>query len=144
MSRLLDVNVLVALGWPNHVHHAAARNWFDEYADQGWATTPITEAGFVRLSSNRVVAATSTTPQIAIDLLKSMTGQGEHEFWPDDVRFVTGADGERVARLRGHHQVTDAHLLTLVDRRRGRLATLDGAMVDLDLNRRVDLIPVKD
>jgi predicted nucleic acid-binding protein len=29
---LLDVNVLVAFAWPNHVHHAAAQHWFD--ADQ--------------------------------------------------------------------------------------------------------------
>jgi predicted nucleic acid-binding protein len=29
---LLDVNVLVAFAWPNHVHHSAAQHWFD--ADQ--------------------------------------------------------------------------------------------------------------
>jgi predicted nucleic acid-binding protein len=28
MSSLLDVNVLLALAWPNHVHHAASRTWF--------------------------------------------------------------------------------------------------------------------
>ena len=27
MVYLLDVNVLIALAWPNHVHHAAAHTW---------------------------------------------------------------------------------------------------------------------
>lgn len=30
MIRLLDVNVLVALAWPNHVHHEAVQAWFTE------------------------------------------------------------------------------------------------------------------
>ena len=28
MVALLDVNVLVALAWPNHVHHTQAHRWF--------------------------------------------------------------------------------------------------------------------
>ena len=28
MIALPDVNVLIALAWPNHVHHDAARSWF--------------------------------------------------------------------------------------------------------------------
>jgi hypothetical protein len=42
MTALLDVNVLIALGWPDHVHHAAARHWFGQSCSNGWATTPIT------------------------------------------------------------------------------------------------------
>ena len=52
MIRLLDVNVLIALTWPNHVHHDAARSWFTEVRNTGWATCPLTEAGFVRISCN--------------------------------------------------------------------------------------------
>lgn len=66
MTALLDVNVLIALGWPNHVHHAAAQRWFTQFSSNGWATTPITEAGYVRISSNRSVMQVSTTPAIAI------------------------------------------------------------------------------
>lgn len=36
MTMLLDVNVLVALAWPNHVHHVSARRWFAAEAAQGW------------------------------------------------------------------------------------------------------------
>ena len=49
---LLDVNALVALAWNRHVHHAAIHAWFDESPDRLWATCPLTEAGFVRVSSN--------------------------------------------------------------------------------------------
>jgi predicted nucleic acid-binding protein len=33
MITLLDVNVLIALAWPNHVHHGIARNWFRKQRD---------------------------------------------------------------------------------------------------------------
>jgi hypothetical protein len=52
---LPDLNVLVALTWPNHVHHAQARTWFLGVNRAGWATCPITEAGLIRVSSNRRV-----------------------------------------------------------------------------------------
>ena len=38
MTALLDVNVLMALAWPNHVHHAPARSWFNARRKSGWAT----------------------------------------------------------------------------------------------------------
>jgi toxin-antitoxin system PIN domain toxin len=49
---LLDVNALVALAWDSHVHHAAMRTWFAANSAGGWATCPMTESGFVRVSSN--------------------------------------------------------------------------------------------
>lgn len=52
MAALLDVNLLVALAWPNHVHHQAALGWFQRNQAAGWATCPLTESGFVRVSSN--------------------------------------------------------------------------------------------
>lgn len=41
MTRLLDVNLLVALAWPNHIHHARALKWFRTIREQGWATCPL-------------------------------------------------------------------------------------------------------
>lgn len=49
---LLDVNALVALAWDSHIHHARIREWFTANATLGWATCPLTEAGFVRVSTN--------------------------------------------------------------------------------------------
>jgi predicted nucleic acid-binding protein len=52
MISLLDVNVLIALAWPNHIHHRLASRWFDRNRKSGWATCPLTQSGFVRVSSN--------------------------------------------------------------------------------------------
>ena len=54
MSRvaLLDVNVLVALFEPEHIHHETAHDWFADESSHGWATCPVTENGFVRVLAN--------------------------------------------------------------------------------------------
>ena len=44
---LPDVNVLVALVHPGHTHHEHAVEWLQRTA--GFATTPITESGLLRL-----------------------------------------------------------------------------------------------
>lgn len=128
MTALLDVNVLIALGWPNHVQHQAARRWFAESAGRGWATTPVTEIGFVRISSNRSVMQVSTTPAVAIALLGQLATLPGHTFWPDSIRLVVGeSDPERIA---SHRHVTDAHLVALAALHGGSLVTFDAALAD--------------
>lgn len=80
MTHLLDVNVLVALAFPNHVHHVVAHAWFDVHHSGGWATTPMTETGFVRVSSNQRVIAPAQTPRTALAVLARMCALPGHEF----------------------------------------------------------------
>jgi hypothetical protein len=40
---LLDINVLLALGWRYHAHHDAAHGWFVRDAAAGWATCLLTQ-----------------------------------------------------------------------------------------------------
>lgn len=136
---LLDVNVLVALAWPNHVHHAAARAWFALTGHTAWATTPITEAGFVRVSSNAAALPTAVNPADALALLGQMRRRPGHVFLPDDVESVLGevVPPERVA---SHRQVTDAHLLALARRHGARLATLDRGVASLGVSESFVLI----
>ena len=130
MIRLLDVNVLVALAWPNHIHHARAHAWFGDIRDEGWATCPITESGFVRVSSNVHVIPDARTPSEAMALLGEIRRLPGHTFWVDD---VSPADTEAgpFARVVGHRQVPDAHLLTLAIRNGGSLATFDRRLAEL-------------
>jgi len=123
MVSLLDVNLLVALAWPNHVHHRAALAWFRRHQAGGWATSPLTESAFVRVSSNKAIIPEARSPREAILLLRRITSLARHEFWQDDISFAS-FPGD--IPLVGHRQVTDAHLLMLAERRGGRLATLDG------------------
>ncbi|HEV3310886.1 MAG TPA: TA system VapC family ribonuclease toxin [Chloroflexota bacterium] len=129
MTDLLDVNVLVSLAWPNHVHHYSAQNWFHKRKPQPWATTPVTESGFVRVSSNHAAITSSVTPSEALGLLVRMREVRGHVFLPDDVEFVVGEasylDGARVV---SHRLVTDAHLLALARRHKARLVTFDGGV----------------
>jgi toxin-antitoxin system PIN domain toxin len=124
MVSLLDVNLLVALAWTNHVHHKAALAWFLRNQTLGWATCPLTQSGFVRVSSNPKAMPDARSPQVAIGLLKRIVSLPNHQFWHDDVSL---ADSNQLAlsRLTGYRQVTDAHLVTLALNRGGRLATLD-------------------
>ena len=124
------MNVLVALAWPNHVHHRQAVRWFVGIRDDGWATCPITESGFVRVSSNDRVLPEARTPLEARTLLAALRTKGAHWFWEDDVSVADDPCGVFAAML-GHRQVTDAHLLTLAIRRGGALATFDRGIAAL-------------
>ena len=124
MTALLDVNVLVALAWPNHIHHERAVAWFEQHHADGWATCPITESSFVRVSSNPRIVDEARTPAEAIQLLRRLTDQDGHEFWSDDVS-VARSKWIASEKIVGHRQVMDAHLLALAIRRGGFLATFD-------------------
>lgn len=143
MARLLDVNVLIALTVPEHVHNLAARRWFAAARDDGWATTPVTEFGFVRVVSNPAAMGDAFSPAEAIAVLAQLRTRRGHVDWVDD---VTPSDPELVEghRLVGHRQVPDAHLLALARRHLGSVATFDGGMVDLagpDAAMRITLVP---
>jgi toxin-antitoxin system PIN domain toxin len=133
---LLDVNVLVALAWDSHVHHAATRSWFSANASAGWATCPLTESGFVRVSSNPKVLAHAIGVEAARAVLSALRATGGHAFLTDDVS-ITDAD---VPVISGHRQVTDAHLLTLARRHRTRLITFDRGLLTLGGSGDVELL----
>ncbi len=127
MIGLLDVNVLIALAWPNHLHHAAVLEWFDDNRDFGWATCPLTQSGFVRVSSNQKVLPDARSPEEAFELLARVTALEHHVFWHDDTSL---ASSTLIAprHLQGYGQVTDAHLLAIALRHGGRLVTMDRAI----------------
>lgn len=120
---LPDVNVLVALAWPSHVHHRQARAWFRQEAEQGWATCPLTQAGFVRVSSNPRAIPEAVTPGQALGLLRQMVAHPRHVFWPDGIPLLDAA--VPTTYWVGHRQVTDAYLVGLAWSQHGRLVTFD-------------------
>lgn len=127
MTHLLDVNVLVALFDPEHVHHEAAHAWFSSARASGWATCPLTENGLVRVLSNPAYPGRRTTVADAVDRLLRFTGSGHHAFWADDISLL---DPDRVdaKHLTGHREVTDAYLLALAVHHDGALATFDRSL----------------
>jgi toxin-antitoxin system PIN domain toxin len=52
---LPDINVWLALTFDSHVHHPAAKLWFDALTDELCFFCRMTQQGFLRLSTNRQV-----------------------------------------------------------------------------------------
>jgi toxin-antitoxin system PIN domain toxin len=127
---LLDTNLLIALLWPSHERHDMALKWFARHRAKGWATCPITEAGFIRIVSNPAFSRDAVQPREAIHVLAANTAARDHAFWPDDAP-VSEAVAFAGVRLMGHQQVTDAYLLGLAIRQGGMLATLDDRIAAL-------------
>lgn len=129
MRHLLDVNVLVALAWPNHVHHRAAQSWFAA-SSRAWASTPTTQSGFVRVCANPRAIPTAVSPGAAIAMWATMATAGDHAFLLDDVDGVLGNQVDP-ARVLGYRQVTDAHLLAVARRHGAALTTFDSGCLAL-------------
>jgi toxin-antitoxin system PIN domain toxin len=135
---LLDVNALVALAWDSHVHHARMRAWFAENSASGWATCPLTESGFVRVSSNPRALPVAIGIDAARAVLQALRARDAHRFLTDDVSL---GDGD-FPKVTGYRQVTDAHLLTLARRRGVRLVSFDAGVLALSQGRDVELLTV--
>ena len=121
---LLDVNVLVALFFADHVHHDFAHDWFEDHQAHGWATCPHTVNGFVRVACRQTIDGDPVRPAVAVDLLRRFTAHTQHTWWPDAISLL---DERRFvpAHMRGQAQITDVYLLGLAVAHGGTLATFD-------------------
>lgn len=133
---LLDVNAMVALAWDSHVHHHSIQEWFLENAEIGWQTTPITESGFVRVSSNPRVLPVAIDIASAKQALVELRKIGRHRFLTDGVS-ITDPDFPAV---HGYRQITDAHLLTVARRNSLPLLTFDSGIASLAKSDEVILL----
>jgi hypothetical protein len=124
---LLDVNVLVALFDPDHVHHELAHDWFADHRSAGWATCPVTENGFLRVLSNPAYGRDALRPDRLVERLRKFRASGDHVFWTDSVSL---SDGRffNLALAPGFRQVTDVYLLGLARKMQGCLATFERAI----------------
>jgi hypothetical protein len=129
-AALLDINVLLALFWPDNPDHMIAQRWFRENHKKGWATCPATQAAFVRLASNRAFTINALNPSDAISLLEKNVRHPNHEFWAESFELTDLLAPFR-QRITGHRQIADAYLLGLAMKKRGRLVTFDKAIAAL-------------
>jgi uncharacterized protein len=119
---LLDINVLLALSDPSHVHHDVAHNWFAITGREAWATCPLTENGYVRIASHPKYPNRPGDVVTSLDLLRQFFLLGGHHFWSDE---VTLRDWSISQSHITHGHVTDIYLLQLAVYNGGKLATLD-------------------
>lgn len=128
MRFLLDVNILIALIDPAHVHHDAAHEWFALEGRGAWATCPLTENALVRIVGHARYPNSPGAPATVMPFLAGLRALPGHAFWPDDISLLD-ADKVDPARLLSASQVTDSYLLALACAHGGQLATFDRHLV---------------
>ena len=131
---LLDVNLLIAAVFADHVNHRAARQFVEELT-RFW-TTPTTQGGFLRFATRpwKNARKEEQPPRLSmaegLAKLRELTTAVGHEFLADDAPFTT----LEARCLQGHRQWTDAYLSQLARQHKLTLATLDARMGSLDLS----------
>jgi toxin-antitoxin system PIN domain toxin len=123
---LLDVNVLVALFDPEHVHHVVAHDWLADNGERGWASCPITENGALRVLASPTLEVRVPLNELA-GLLRRFRERSRHEFWPDDLSLLDSALVD-AGQVRGYKQLTDVYLLGLAFKKGGKFVTFDGGI----------------
>jgi toxin-antitoxin system PIN domain toxin len=122
---LPDVNVLIALAWPNHQFHSTAIKRLG--LGERWATCVLTQLGFIRLSSNPTAVTGAVRPGRAAELLAEMVSDRLHVYLPSP----PPAAGS-FTNLLGHRQVTDAYLIQVASEHDARLLTFDARLREFD------------
>jgi uncharacterized protein len=119
---LLDVNVLLALSDPRHVHHQIAHAWFAQTGKQSWATCPFTENGFVRIMSHPRYPNRPGDVPVVLEILRQFCAAPGHQFWTGEISIRDVLTPQAMVT---HAHVTDIYLLGLAVHNAGKLATLD-------------------
>lgn len=124
---LLDVNVLIAMLDPLHVHHARAHAWFCT-GSASWATCALIQNGVLRLMAHPRYSNPMTSVAEAAPLLAKLCASPEHCFWPCDYSLLDTPLVD-ANRLLNSSQITDTYLLALAVKHGGKLATFDKRLV---------------
>lgn len=123
-KHLLDLNVLIALTEPGHEHYRKVQEWFDSSGKDNWGVCPLTEAGFIRVTTNPAFRPGPRTLGQALAVLQALKRHPGYWYWGISESWVT-LTAPFVSRIFGHQQVTDAYLLGLTVKRDGVLVTFD-------------------
>jgi len=119
---LLDVNLLLALSDPMHIHHESAHRWFAKKGRQAWATCPLTENGFIRIASHPNYPNRPGDVTAVLAIFCRLCEAPGHHFWSEDISILQILETDAII---SHVQITDLYLLGLAVHKRGKLATLD-------------------
>lgn len=130
---LLDVNVVIALLDPDHVHHERAHEWFAtiDDVDNEWLSCPTTQNGVLRVLSAPKYPNHQPLA-LAYESLKSLLANENHRFVPDSISLLS--DSGQTAKLvpdqlTASGMITDTYLLALASSHDARLATFDRRLV---------------
>jgi predicted nucleic acid-binding protein len=122
---LLDVNMLIAAIWRNHQDQRRVEDWL---RGKQTATCPISELGFLRISSGDTFPFRAE-PELCRHALSDFVRKRRCRFIPDDF------SPQKIA-AQSSRQFTDLYLAELAEKHRMKLATLDTRI----LHRAVEVV----
>ncbi len=123
MRALLDVNVLIAIHDPDHVHHRLATEWLNRNIRSGWASCSLTQNGCLRIMAQPGYSNPQALP-VLVQMLQRSTQSSTHAFWAEPVSILD-RDRFEHAHIHSPRQLTDLYLLALAVAHRGRFVTFD-------------------
>jgi hypothetical protein len=126
---LLDLNVLIALVDSGHQHYQKTQNWFISSGKDHIGLCPLTEAGFLRITTNPAYRPAPRTIEEAIAILQVLKKHPRFAhplfgYWEINKSWVE-VTAPFAVRISGHRQITDAYLLGLAIKENGVLVTFD-------------------
>jgi toxin-antitoxin system PIN domain toxin len=130
---LPDVNLLLASAWETHPEHRKARSWLTGV--DRFATCPITELGFVRVSMSPAYAAGFAD---AVGYLSLAQRLGNAVRIHDDLNAV------EMPAVTRYKDTTDAYLVRLAATHELRFATLDAGILKADWAEGIAFNPLDD
>jgi predicted nucleic acid-binding protein len=125
VNYLLDVSVLVAWGWADHLDHKRTVDWIaaarKHVGSTRLSTSAIPQLGFVRVSVQRAAGRLQIddAARVLAGLIKSLGNT--HSFLEDDQSAALSFP----SWCQSASRTTDAHLVQLADKHGFTLATLD-------------------
>jgi predicted nucleic acid-binding protein len=129
---LLDVNVIIASVFADHVMHLPARHFVESL--KRFYTTPTVQGGFLRFATRPLKNQRGEPQQPrlamreALAKLREFTEAAGHVFLDDDAPFTDLG----LRSMQGHRQWTDAYLLHIARKHNLALASLESRMAVLD------------
>jgi len=121
---LLDLNALISLVDPDSIQYRSMQEWFDSTGKADWGVCPLTETGFVRVTTNPAFGGATRTVAQATAILSELAKRPGYRYWPIAEKWAI-LTAPFAARVLGHQQVTDAYLLGLAVKEKGVLVTFD-------------------
>ncbi len=121
---LLDVNVLIALIDPRHVHHEAAHQWFATRGSAPWASCALTQNAVLRIVGHPRYPNATGSPASISTILDQLITHPQHVYWSEAPSLLALPHVEPTALIDAN-QITDTYLLALAMHHGGVLASLD-------------------
>jgi uncharacterized protein len=127
---LLDINVLLALGWSHHVHHDLAHEWLAQSPRRPLAHCTLTQLGFIRISLQPAFTPVIASAANLRARLQTFFAAHPTFFLREPEKGIDNLNlASRLDAVLTSAQVTDAYLAGLAHLHQVSVATLDKSFV---------------